>query len=197
MAAIGDAAGFSPRAGIRGFDTAATLHQACATSTAMQRFSPRAGIRGFDTSHDGASVRADVANRAGFSPRAGIRGFDTDAGSVHARGTHGRSVRCFSPRAGIRGFDTLIGQTRSSAGLTSDRCFSPRAGIRGFDTTALVDVCDYVASSYRFSPRAGIRGFDTLRFPPQTVRKGGLADFWACCKAFSGAHPAFFLAISA
>jgi hypothetical protein len=48
-AAADQVAGFSPRAGIRGFDTRDVADPRVGSDRGASRFSPRAGIRGFDT----------------------------------------------------------------------------------------------------------------------------------------------------
>ena len=54
----------------------ATISERRRWLTPALRFSPRAGIRGFDTdAHDWEQYRGQRS--ASFSPRAGIRGFDT------------------------------------------------------------------------------------------------------------------------
>ena len=119
-------------------------------------FSPRAGIRGFDTFMHAVATRRFVV--ASFSPRAGIRGFDTRRGdqtdavrlvrqvSVPERGFVALIQR-HSPEDGCsamictvsvpeRGFVALIHVSRYAdmvLRMTNLR-FSPRAGIRGFDT---------------------------------------------------------------
>ena len=124
---------FSPRAGIRGFDTACPGRPSRnGLGKCGHRFSPRAGIRGFDTNSLGRGEVVSYFVASGFSPRGGIRGFDTRLVPAAARGPPGS----FSPRAGIRGFDTtLLVLVLIIVAMVAS--FSPRAGIRGFDTAAL------------------------------------------------------------
>ena len=189
----------------------------------MNSFSPRAGIRGFDTRRFATRDGRGLAP-TGFSPRAGIRGFDTRSAapstsaalqphpvSVPERGfvalirlsTAGRrsAPQCGSkvsvPERGFvalirlrhaavslatlpnvsvpeRGFVALIlvKITRSACTSGQTPSFSPRAGIRGFDTRSRS--CCYVtrmASMNSFSPRAGIRGFDTRTFATRDLQR--------------------------
>jgi hypothetical protein len=59
---------FSPRAGIRGFDTPVLAMWTASPVLAMPSFSPRAGIRGFDTKMSVAQFKAAVAGKTFQSP---------------------------------------------------------------------------------------------------------------------------------
>jgi hypothetical protein len=73
---------FSPRAGIRGFDTYADTFET-QTHIAFRRVSvPERGFVALILSASGHRDAAEsvlCSHRSGFSPRAGIRGFDTSA----------------------------------------------------------------------------------------------------------------------
>ena len=98
--------GFSPRAGIRGFDTS---EQSCRKSTGKRSIVsvPERGFVALIPRDHRHGLLGPEAGE-GFSPRAGIRGFDTVSWMTTGRITMTVTIWLlgFSPRAGIRGFDT-------------------------------------------------------------------------------------------
>jgi hypothetical protein len=61
-------------------------------NAAKKSFSPRAGIRGFDTSGTATAYKSDCSTPTRFSPRAGIRGFDTNRDQRQVWPTRGEHV---------------------------------------------------------------------------------------------------------
>ena len=118
---------FSPRTGIRGFDTngrtssrsgfvhvsvpergfVALIHtgRPPSVSTSVSEWCDvSVPERGFVALIRGLAIATAMFAERRFSPRAGIRGFDTRADLTDC--PDHRRVFGFSPRAGIRGFDT-------------------------------------------------------------------------------------------